>query len=312
MNKYILFIAFAAVSALVSGCASSKYGSAVEREKVDMAVENKPEVINYAMLKSQGPVLASRGQARGLPLPGGFVGSVVSFGSTAVKQMIDKEKKKYTAEWKQGLTDLYFYNQLSPEGPFDPVGMQFNGFRVVRTFAGNAVTDTALVADFELDTSNPYSIVNNSVFRLKLKRLVLNYSKAKVSPGENKLNIDFEITFTSSYVNGDGELFKNVELGKFFCRLRNAPLDKNAPEYAGYYKKLEGKSLEGWSFIVPRSFGYQITGAYKSEPAYSQGAYAVNVKVTESSKNTFVNELIIDNSGKVIDQLGTKVKSKFK
>jgi len=310
MNRIHLFTAIFAL--LISGCAGSKYGSANKNEDIAMRVENASEVINLAMLNVQTPTLASRGTARGLPIPAGFVGSVVSLGSSAVKQMIANEKKKYMADWRQGLNDLYFYNQLSSAGPFDPMGMQFDGFKIVRTFENNGAIDTALIVEFELDKSNPYQIINNSVFRLKVKSLKLNYAKAKVAPGSNTLNMDFEITFNTSYVNGDGELFKNMELGKFYFRLRAAPLDAASLGYDEYYKKLVGKKLEGWSFIVPRSYGYQIKQKNLAEPAYSQGAYTIDVNVKESSKNTFVNELLIDNSGTFIDELGGQIKKQFK
>jgi hypothetical protein len=124
--------------------------------------------------------------------------------------------------------------------------------------------------------------------------------------------MDFEISFHTSYVNGDGVLFKDVELGKFYFFLRKAPLDKSDEGYTAYYEKLKGTTLEGKSFIVPRSFGYHITGQNLTEPAFSQGAYTINVKVKESSKNTFVNELVIDNSGKIVDALGDQLKKRLK
>jgi hypothetical protein len=89
-------------------------------------------------------------------------------------------------------------------------------------------------------------------------------------------------------------------------------LDKSGEGYTAYYEKLKGKTLEGKSFIVPRSFGYHITGQNLTEPAFSQGAYTINVKVKESSKNTFVNELVIDNSGKIVDALGDQLKKRLK
>ena len=62
-----------------------------------------------------------------------------------------------------------------------PLPIQFKGFTLVRTFTNKTGTkDTAFVADFELDTTNSNEILNNSVFRLKLKNLELNYSKAKL------------------------------------------------------------------------------------------------------------------------------------
>ncbi len=310
-NKYILSFAIGLFS-MLSACTGSKYGSATNRDAYVMNIKEQPDVIRYAVLKEQEvPSLASRGDRGRGPLTG-LVGSALSLATNAIKQKIADDKKKYTAEYKYALTDLYFYDQLSTQSPFDPIGMQFNGFRLVRTFMNGDKVDTALVADFELDNSNPYEIINNSVFRLRLKSLELNYAKAKVAKGVNSLNMDFEISFHTSYVNGEGVLFKDVELGKFFFFLRKAPLDKSDAGYAAYYEKLKGKGLEGKSFIVPRSFGYHITGQNLTEPAFSQGAYTINVKVKESSKNTFVNELVIDNSGKIVDALGDQLKKKLK
>lgn len=304
-------IAALLLAASCAGCAGYHAGSADKNEKVTVKVAEKPDVINYAVLQRQDvPSLAARG---GRGAMSGLAGGAISLATTAIKQMIAKDKAKYTAQYSQALTDLYFYDQLSTQGPFDPVGMQFNGFRLVRTFHNGDRLDTALVADFELDTQNPYEILNNSVFRLKLRSLQLNYAKAKVANnGQRTLNMDFEITFNSSYVNGDGVLFRNVELGKFYFFLRNAPLDPSAPGYADYYNKLQGKPLEGKSFIVPRSYGYHIVGASATEPSFSQGAYDIHINVKESSKNSFVNTMIIDNSGSVIDMVGSKLKAKIK
>ena len=299
-------------SYMLYSCAGSRQGSATSNEEVKMNIKETPGVIDYAVLQQQEvPDMASR-SAKGRGPMTGIVGGAVSLASSAVKQMIEKDKKKYNAEYDYALTDLYFYDQLSVDGPFDPLGLQFSGFKLVRTFENNGKTDTALTAIFELDAANPYEILNNAVFRLKLKSLQLNYAKAKVPGNNNFLNMDFEITFNSSYVNSQGSLFKNMELGKFYFFLRKAPLDKNSPGYEEYYKNLADKKLDGQSFIVPRSFGYHITGKNSAQPSYSQGAYNITVNVKESSKNTFVNQLIIDNSSQMVDALGGALKKQLK
>lgn len=297
---------------LLNSCSSSRQGYAGKKDEVKMNISEKPDVIDYAALQQQNvPDMASRSD-KGRGEFTGIIGGTISLATNAVKQMIAKDKAKYTAEYTYGLTDLYFYDQLSVEGPFDPLGLQFSGFKLVRTFENNGKMDTALTAEFELDAANPYEIINNSVFRLKLKSLQLNYAKAKVPNNNNYLNMDFEITFNSSYVNSQGSLFKNIELGKFYFFLRKAPLDKSAPGYDDYYKNLVGKKLDGQSFIVPRSFGYHITGKNNAQPSYSQGAYNITVNVKESSKNTFVNQMIIDNSGQLVEALGGALKKQLK
>jgi hypothetical protein len=308
MNRNLLVIPVAALIAL-SGCSGSKYGLAQKNERTDMQIREKHDVIDYDTLSAQS-IGSIRGGSRG-PVSG-IVGGAISLATTIVKQKIAEDQKRYYTNYKYGLTGLYFYDQLSSEGPFDPMGMQFHGFRLVRTFDNNGITDTAMIADFELDATNPYEIINNSVFRMKLKDLKLNYAKVKLPKNNKLLNMDFEITFNTSYVNAQGVLFKNVELGKFFFFLRNAPLDKSAPGYDAYYEKLKGQRLDGQSFIVPRSYGYHITENNNAEVSFSQGAYTVEVNVKESSKNKFVNQLIIDNSGKALEALGDQIKSKIK
>ena len=309
INSVLLIIT---ISFTLYACSASQQGYAGKNEEVKMKISEKENVIDYASLKQQNvPDMASRSdKSRGDF--SGIIGSTISLATNAVKQMIAKDKAKYNAQYTYGLTDLYFYDQLSVDGPFDPLGLQFSGFKLLRTFQNEGQTDTALIAEFELDAANPYEILNNSVFRLKLKSLQLNYAKAKVPKNNNFLNMDFEINFHSSYVNSQGALFKNIELGKFYFFLRQAPLDKNTPGYDDYYKNLVGKKLDGQSFIVPRSFGYHISGVNNAQPSYSQGAYNISVNVKESSKNNFVNQMIIDNSSQLVDALGGALKKQLK
>lgn len=290
-----------------ASCKASEYTTLGKPDQAKMRVEEKLNVIPLDTLQEQQLLTFEERTTRGFFAP--MLGALTSYGADAIKKMIANDKKKYTAEYKMALTDMVFYDQVSTASPFDPIGMQFNGFTVFRTFINEAgQTDTAMKAEFEVDKTNTYEILNNAIFRLKLKSLTLNYAKAKIARnGPKKLNMDFEITFRTSYVNREGSLFDNVTLGKFVFSLRDAPLDKNAPGYAEYYQRLKGKKIDGRSFIVPRSYGYFISDGNKPQECYSQGAYSVQVSVKESSKNSFVNTLILDNSGQVIDAAGKKI-----
>ena len=295
----------------VYGCKSTRLGMAVEGERRQMTVQESKEVIAFESIKAQTiPTLSDRaegGRAIGLT---SLLGSAVSIGTNMVKNMIAKDKAKYVANYSFGLSDLYFYDQLSTESVFDPVGLQFGGFTLIRTFknkAGN--TDTAFIARFEVDTSRATEIINNSLFRLRLGELDLRHAKAKISKAQKKnLNMDLEITIRTSYANEHGQLFDNITLGKFYYSLREAPLDRNDPNYSNYYNGLKGKLLDGRSFIVPRSYGYykDVRGNYQK--AFSQGAYSIQVKVTESANNKFVTELISDNTDQIIGILSKEAK----
>lgn len=306
-----------AIVALAGGCVASKVGSATKEEELNMKVVEQRNVINSELVPPQEALtmnerlLAERGERRGLLTP--LAGSMVSMATSAVKKIIANDRKKYVADYQFGLTDLYFYDQLSDEGPFDPVGLQFLGFKVIRTFVNKAgVTDTALTADFVLDTTKLTEMLNNSIFRLRLKSFDLRYAKAKVAGiDEKKLNMDFEITFVTSYVSDRGNLFDSVVLGKFYFLLREAPLDPGSVGYEQFYSNLKDSMLLGKSFIVPRSFGYHREPDGEIRSGYSQGAYSIQVKVKESSKNRFITKLVMENANVMIDATGNQIKSKL-
>lgn len=308
---FLYFLLLSSVVALFTSCKTAGYGNAQKNEETTMEIKEKPDAISFSSIqRQQVPSFSDRAsQSRGLVL-GPVLGSAVSLATGVVKKMIANDREKYVANYSFGLTDLYFYDQLSVESVFDPVGLQFGGFVLVRTFLNeNNQTDTAFIARFELDTTSTNEIINNSIFRLKLTDLELRYAKAKMTKGQQQyINMDIEINFKTTYVNELGQLFDNIQLGKFYLLLRNAPMNKADPGYDAYYEKLKGKKLQGRSFIVPRSFGY-----YKDEngivgKSYSQGAYTISVKVTESAKDKFVTKILADNSDQIIDILGKQAK----
>lgn len=302
---------YAVILVVITGCKTTSYSSALKDETAKLKVVENPNAISYASLKSQQvPTFASRGsQARGVLLAP-LLGSAVSLGTDAVKKMIAKDRAKYIAKYNFAITDMYFYDQLSTESVFDPVGLQFGGFNLVRTFTNDqGITDTAFIARFDLDITSTSEIINNSIFRLKLKDLKIFYTKAKMTASQkNTINMDIEISFRTTYVNAMGQLFDNVELGKFYVLIRNAPMDKNSPGYEAYYEKLKGSKVDGRSFIVPRSFGYYKAQDGTVEKSYSQGAYSITAKVTETAKDKFVTKILVDNSSNIIDMLGKEAK----
>jgi hypothetical protein len=307
--------AFAILISLLCGCKATQYSHSVNGENLDLTVVEKADAINFASFRKQNtPTLTersnlSREASRALPL----MNVAFSLATNVIKKIIVKERKKYISSYSFGLTDLYFYDQLSTQGVFDPVGMQFSGFRLLRTFVNKeGQTDTAFFAHFVLDTTNPEEIINNSYFRLRLRELQLNYTKAKMTSGQKKtVNMDIDISFTTSYTSEMGQLHDNIELGKFHLLLRNAPIDRSVPGYNAFYKNLENKPVLGKSFIVPRSFGYHMTSQNQISRSFSQGAYSITVEVKESTKDKFVTALLVDNSSKIIDAAGEKAKGLF-
>ncbi len=312
MRSYLLLLLIGLL--LFPSCQPARESRSANRDRTELLVEENPYKLDFAALKEQkiysfeerAAILKDGNRGVLTAMSGGLI----SLATNAVKKMIKKDRSRYTAEYITGQKDLVFYDQLSTQHPFDPVGMKFNGFTLLRLLPlQQEQEDTALIAEFELDDTNLYEILNNNTFRLKLNNLELNIPKAKVEKkGPRILNMDIEITFSTSYVNEQGMLFDNVTLGKFYLFLRNAPVDKESPGYADYYRRLKGKQLEGRSFIVPRSFGSYIKPDGTVGRSFSQGAYSISVHVKEASRNSFVMKMLMNNSDKLLETAGSKLK----
>lgn len=304
---------FILISVLMSAsvsCLPYKYSSKSKGELVSMQL-NTDTLWDYQEME---PQIASRG---GLDI----AGKVVSLCGVGIKKLIEMERKKYTAEYAGAAVNNYFYNMPSARGPLDPSGMQFSGFEFLRTVKVKRKIDTAVYFKVSVDNSNPYDIVNNSVFRLKLDKIVVKHAKAKI-PGfrwylpwtllyknsrKNTLNLDVDVAIYADWITNDLVMNKNVEVDRFAFSLRNAPLDPQLGTYRSFYQSLEGSPLGGYSFIVPRSFGYYLNATKATDPCWGQGIYAVYVNVKEAGREKLVTRLLFDNSSKIIDGISNKL-----
>ena len=298
----LLHFTLAAFIFLLSACTAEKKSE----EKNIMKINESKNCLSFKKLKNQQQLVNSEGNARGV-----MDAYLISLATNGIKKMIDNRNKKYTAQFSMALTDLHFYNNLSTNGIFDPNGIIFQGFTLVRLVNNNETNagkmDTAFVAHFILDTANSYEIANNSMFRLKLDSFSYRLPKAKYKKGDQKMNLDFEITFNCTYVNESGSFFSNVVLGKFYYTVRNAPIVRGDPGYASFYERLHNTPVTGSCFIVPRSYGYYISEDNSLKPAFSWGNYSIAATVTESSKLAFIDKMIINNSDLIINASKTQL-----
>ena len=280
---------------LTAGCASNHPKGKSDKTSL-VPIENE-RGYNFKKLSDQTSLLAGQPKARGV-----VDGALISLATDGIKALIKKQQKKYFAQFQMATTDLQFYNNLSTKGPFDPEGIKFNGFSLVRSLKDRETmtTDTAFVATFMLDTTNIYEMVNTSQFRLRLAKLDYRFPKAKVRKGQ-KVNLDFEITISSSYVNEAGMFFTDVVLGKFVYTVRNAPIDKSDPDYQKFYDNLKGQKINGSSFLIPRSFGYYVGEEKDLKKSYSPGYYSISASVKESSKNSFIEKMIFTHADMATD-----------
>jgi hypothetical protein len=297
VKNYLLATSF---FLLLAACTASKKTN----EKCFVIKNESEKGLSFHRLKSQESLVNREGASRGI-----LDAYLIPLATNGIKTLIDNRKKKYTAESAMAVKDLHFYNNLSTNGIFDPTGIVFEGFTLVRLARkkDSKELDTALIAHFVLDTTNSYEIANNSMFRLKLDSLDFRFPKAHYKSKKKGMNIDFEITFSTSFVNESGNFFTNVPLGKFYYSVRNAPFNKKDTGYARFYDSLRNGRVTGSCFIVPRSFGYYVDDLNQLKPSYSWGNYSISATVKESSKQAFVDKIIGDNSDLIINAMKSEL-----
>lgn len=314
-NQRVYFIttsiAMAAIF-ILQACVGSRYSNLRKGEKVSLRIH---EDANYLALNKLRYQPVPEFEARGTENRGVGVGQVISLAILGVNKLIELDKSAFTATYGQSLNELFFYDQISKKGHLDPTGMQFKGFDIVRTIKIDKQDTTAFFASIELDNSNPYEVLNSSVFRLRIKDFKLRYSRAKASDTrwyapwswgnanqDDKMNMDIDIKFITSYATSDGAMHHNVEIGHFTLNLRDMPLNPKDKNYETYYKNLINQRLGGYSFLVPRSYGHALSETGELEEAYSQGNYRIEINVKETGKEKYIKKILAENSTSIIKE----------
>ncbi len=293
ITSFILFFALVNAPFSFSQPGPKHSGTEVFEMKVDTATD----IISFSKIPTQQAYTMDEREGRGI-----ISSFVISKSIQGIQSLIDNRKKKFKADYSFAVKDESFYDQVSTEGPFDPTGIRFKDFAVARIFkVGNNIYDTAFVARFSLDTSGEgiSELMNNSIFRLKLDTFILRSAKVRLPRHLKYLNMDIEISFVSSYISSNGQINPDVTVGKFIYAIRKAPLDPDDTAYASYYKNLPKQHpyCTGQSFLIPRSAGYfKNEETNKMEQCWGEGLYSIKVSVKESSKNSFINKMIIYSS----------------
>lgn len=322
MKKIVCLIGFVF---MLAGCTSTQYSNAVKGEQRKMDVVPAK---NNDLLASAGVSNQSAGRSSSA-----IVGTGLSLAVSGIKSLIDADKKKYLAEYEGVLNELYFYSNIStlPDGLLDPTGIQFKGFdflRGVKQDGKRIKSDTALFVRFEIDADSisAYEMVNNSIFRLRLKEIKLNYAKAKVpskkwyvpwtwfTKNAETINVDFDVSIKATWFSKEGTFYDNVQIGKFNVAVRDLPLDpvKQKQFLAKDPRSPVGKLASGYSVLVPRSFSSYVSvsrgNAPTYETAYGKGIYRIDLKIKETSKQSFALKSFYENSDALIESGSRMVK----
>jgi hypothetical protein len=314
---YNCMIFFFFISTMTGCLADKKYYYPKEKEREELNTDARSNEFLMKTFSQLSPVFIptlqermDRTKERGLIAP--LAINLLNEATSAIKTIIANEQNKYTSVSQFTKTNLYFYDQPSLAGTFDPAGMQFTGFNLARTIEnGTDKPDTAFFAEFELDTTKTMEILNNSVFQLKLKKFRVKYVKPKVSiGGTKKMSVEFDISFLTSYVNNTGNIFDSVVLGKFHLLLKGLSIDFNNPDFGICSKNSGEQVVFGRSFIVPRSAGY-----FKTDKGviagFNQGLYSIVASVKESTQPNYGSAIINENGILILNTASGEISRKI-
>lgn len=211
--------------------------------------------------------------------------------------LLDAERKRYTQDYSASATDFAFYKLVSDSDAYDCRGMDFAGFDINRTFKNkDGGTESACKISLAVDLDKPHEIANNSMFRLYLSGFDYKYSKAKIAnlkKNEKKASLIIDINLKSTWLTAEGVMNQNKDIGRMRLQLKDIPMDPSDPEYDKYRKSIIGTKLEGFSFLVPRSFGHYLVSDNDGshfQKVFGTGQFTLDVKVTETGKLTKMQE----------------------
>lgn len=291
------------ISLLATGCMSLPTTNKRKGESLESTIITRETPLTFSSLEPQEEMV-SRGVALAAILAKGLPIAV-----DGIKALIKKDQEKYTASYQQVKSHHYFYAQPSASGALDPQNIQFQGIQLTRYFATKQDSQkVALKMRLEMDEEpqSLYNLLNNSLFQLRVKELDLQYAKAKVPAAKwympwtliyknnDILNLDVAVTFYASWIDEQGNIHNNEKLGTSLLTLRDIPINEE-DALKEYSASLKGKKLDGYFYLVPRSAGSYLNNRGQVSKGFGQGVYSVDISVTESGKEEFVNKIIFEN-----------------
>lgn len=306
--KRFLHIAFWLALGL-SSCRSHELSHQKRGQKVQMEVQYRSKPVSISELYPEGDSLSTRGLLGPELLLQG-----AQLAIDGVKELIKKSNEDYTHTYRSSLNNLQFYANNSSTGMLDPEGLTFRGFEVHRSIElpkkGPARAMSVYVS---LDEERLSDLGHNAKFYLKLDSFALDYTGAKVNRRDwylpwtlfvkkhEYLDLDIEIEITANWIDDGGTIHQNVPFGYFVLPLRKIPLSNSSPEKQLYQIEHKNELFSGSSYLIPRSSTYCRSSEGKSIPCYGRGDMNVLVKITESSRRSYVTKLLHEHADQLDD-----------
>lgn len=239
----------------------------------------------------------------------GLVTSGIGMISELVRSKKDDWRKVVAAEnrFTKTLTMLEnvedFYADISLTGALDPSSIAFNGIGCLQTRG----RDTVLYISCRLDTTEQgvARILRHSKFQLVLDTLIFNPSLCDLPndstrpfsqrqrfsfANRSRVSLGIKMDITSSWINQAIQVYNDHPLGSFSI---SVPIDSASLDADSVFRfrrggnnRLQGCSVSGECFIVPRSYIGVRDGNGVFHDAWGTGQYKVRMTLTEACGTT--------------------------
>ena len=298
---------FGAIALLLAACTATKYSNQNSGEKLEITTLQYEEALTFNKVASE--LGMEKDATRGI-ITTDLLLKTVDFAFDGIKTAIKKSAEKYHQEYFLSLYNNSFYSKNSKLGMLDPENIKFRGFEISRQINLEDGREVAMKACFSMDRSKLTDIYTQSKFYLKCDSISIDYSKVKMNDKkwylpwtafikrQELINMDIDIDFNANWISPDGSIHKNETFGKFHLPIRNYKVGAKD-------SSLINKELGGYCYLIPRSSAFCLDQRNQWKACFGQGDFDILVKVTESSKNNKLNQLIYDNID-VLEEVDTK------
>ncbi len=250
---------------MVSSCAANKYSYISKDEKAFIKIEHLSDQKDISLISSIVPGKTDEGsKSRGLAFALPYIFKLTM---NETVRIINKEKAKYIAKYIANTSDDMFYS-----GTENDADINISNIKIIRTVNfGNIEKDTALIITLGIQQS-----ADGYFLRFYTKNIQVKYTKAKLNPTDNTVDINLHISMIAYWFDGNKEHISQ-EIGNVSFLYYDVPLNNKLTD-----DELD-KYKSPWFPILPRT-------AFNSNK-FGTGNFLINADITEYDKFTKTSEM---------------------
>jgi hypothetical protein len=278
-NLILLF----AQSAILATCAA-------QLPNYDGFGKNHPassEIVSISISKKEGNKSKSGSGAISLP---GVIGSFINIGIDVTKLILTQQEEKYTATYNSSKSETGLV-YLQEESKISSADLNIDSINIIRIIS---------MEDFSKETACDIVLIpvidkTSGLFRLKIQRIFIPFSKAKIKKGGlNGKTIDMNITIKIDCLWKEQLTSPKSDTSDLAFQIKSATLGESIITISGVHPganfMVEDNLYSGWFQLLP----VNALKFANSENKYSVGNYSITATIKEANPYAINSKKIAD------------------